>query len=250
VNSIASFMKAVSLIRGPELPGNLKHLGFALTSIGFHSLAKQQYLEALNLDKDTSAYYIRLAYVEFCAANYEKAIEASQNAMAIGSNDTESLSIIGRSYVYLGQYKEALYYMKKFTEELESLGQTNLYSLPWVAYSYLQNGYSEESDFYVNEQINFANMWIENRVSGFGESYMRLALVYAFTGAKEKAYENLRMYKKTGSGSIHIMRTRNEPLFENIRNEPEFDQIMNDLEAIYQEEHERVRQWLEEDDML
>ena len=34
------------------------------------------------------------------------------------------------------------------------------------------------------------------------------------------------------------------------RDEPEFDQIMTDLETIYKAEHERVRQWLEENEIL
>ncbi len=32
--------------------------------------------------------------------------------------------------------------------------------------------------------------------------------------------------------------------------EPEFQQIVRDVEAKYQAEHERVRKWLEENDML
>jgi molybdopterin converting factor small subunit len=42
----------------------------------------------------------------------------------------------------------------------------------------------------------------------------------------------------------------NKLLFDSIRDEPEFQQIVRDLEAKYQVEHERVRQWLEENDML
>jgi len=42
----------------------------------------------------------------------------------------------------------------------------------------------------------------------------------------------------------------NKLLFDSIRDEPEFQQIVRDLEAKYQAEHERVRQWLEENDML
>jgi hypothetical protein len=41
-----------------------------------------------------------------------------------------------------------------------------------------------------------------------------------------------------------------DPLFDSIRNEPEFQQIVRDVEAKYQAEHERVRQWLEENEML
>ncbi|MCJ7716882.1 MAG: hypothetical protein MUO54_10250 [Anaerolineales bacterium] len=249
VKSIESFVKASSLNRGPELPAILKDLGFALTSIGFFSNSKQQYQEALNLDGDTSSYYMRLSYVEFCAGNYAKAIEASQKAISKDSKDPTLWNHLGISYLHLGQYEESLYYFRKFTEELESNGRANAYSLPYVAYAFLQNGYTEESEIYVNEQINLSKEWLEGRISGFEKNYFRLALVYAFTGDKEKAYENLRLLK-TGDISVNVMKYRNDPLFEKIRDEFEFQQIMNDLEAKYQAEHERVRKWLEENDML
>jgi hypothetical protein len=43
---------------------------------------------------------------------------------------------------------------------------------------------------------------------------------------------------------------RNDPLFDSIRDEPDFQQIVRDVGAKYLAEHERVRQWLEENDML
>jgi hypothetical protein len=39
-------------------------------------------------------------------------------------------------------------------------------------------------------------------------------------------------------------------MFDGIRNEPEFQQIVVEIEAKYKAEHERVRQWLEENEML
>ena len=41
-----------------------------------------------------------------------------------------------------------------------------------------------------------------------------------------------------------------EPLFNKIRDEREFQQIVHDVEAKYLAEHERVRKWLGENDML
>ena len=43
---------------------------------------------------------------------------------------------------------------------------------------------------------------------------------------------------------------KNDPLLNSIREEPEFRQIVRDVEAKYQAEHERVRQWLEDNEML
>ena len=41
-----------------------------------------------------------------------------------------------------------------------------------------------------------------------------------------------------------------DPLFDSLRDEPEFQQIVKDVEAKFQAEHERVRNWLEENIML
>jgi molybdopterin converting factor small subunit len=43
---------------------------------------------------------------------------------------------------------------------------------------------------------------------------------------------------------------KTDPLFDKIRNKPEFKQILAEMEAKYQAEHERVRKWLEEQEML
>jgi hypothetical protein len=41
-----------------------------------------------------------------------------------------------------------------------------------------------------------------------------------------------------------------DPFFNSMRDGPEFQQIVRDVEAKYQAEHERVRQWLAENEML
>ena len=82
-------------------------------------------------------------------------------------------------------------------------------------------------------------------------AYYNLAGVHAFLGEREKAFENLRNFNQKETMSLRIVtRIKNDPLFNSIRDEPEFQQIVRDVEAKYEAEHERVRQWLEENDML
>ena len=47
-----------------------------------------------------------------------------------------------------------------------------------------------------------------------------------------------------------VIQIKVDPLYEPIGDEPEFQQIVRDVEAKFQAEHERIRQWLEENDML
>ncbi len=46
------------------------------------------------------------------------------------------------------------------------------------------------------------------------------------------------------------MLNRQDPLFESIREEERFKEIVKGSETKYEAEHERVRIWLEENDML
>ena len=248
VKSIGSFVKASSLNRGPDLSANLYGLGFQLTHIGFYTESVEQLKEKLKLDGDSTSYFHDLSYTEYCAGHYDRAIGAGQKAISRDPQN-DAWNIVGSSYLELKQYEEALYYLRNSAEILESIGQVNLYYMPALAFAYLQMGDTEKSGFYIKEQITLSNEWIERRIAAYRENYLRLAQVYAMGGETGKAMENLRLSSKVGLPSVHLNRMRNSPIMDNVRNEPGFDEIMDKLEAKYQAEHERVRQWLEENDL-
>jgi hypothetical protein len=117
----------------------------------------------------------------------------------------------------------------------------------------LQNGYKKEAEYFFNEQIKYSNRINELKRPENGlYTYYDLAGVYAFRGDKEKAYENLKIFnqKQIRMSLWVVTYIKNDPLFNSIRNESEFQQIARDIEAKYQAEHERVRKWLEENNLL
>jgi hypothetical protein len=153
----------------------------------------------------------------------------------------------------LGQNEEALKYLNKYLEIYEAQGQLLLFVMREFGYVYRQMGNKEEAEYYFNEYIINANKIIE--LGGeVGQVFMLryfLASVYAFRGEKDKAYKNLRIFNRRQIvPSWMVGRIKDDPLFNSIRDEPEFQQIVHDVEAKFQAEHERVRQWLEENDML
>ena len=79
-----------------------------------------------------------------------------------------------------------------------------------------------------------------------------LAGVYAFLGQKDSAYHYLEELTKTNWQNSYSLAMLNDldPLFESIRHEERFRQLIRKMETKFQSEHERVRQWLEENDML
>jgi TolB-like protein len=263
VNNIKYLQKAISINRGPELPALLEEIGGVYAEdAGFSEKAKQYYLNKLKLDGDSLDYYSALVSDEFSLANFSKSIEYGIKGYAIDSTNEEILQFLGGNYARIGQYEESLKYYKKWIEVLKTQGalaisspfNSNLYNnMHRVGYSYWQNGYKKEAEYYFNEQINYCNRMIDSKRL-FAQTlypYYDLASVYAFRGEKDKAYENLRIFNQRKTDPLWmVMLIKTDPLFNSIRNEPEFQQIVRDVEAKYQAEHERVRKWLEEQGML
>ena len=263
VSNIKYLQKAISINRGPELPDLLEEIGSVyFADAGFPEKAKQSYQDKLKLDGDSAAYYYLLGSDEYNLSNFNKSIELGLKCYAIDSTNDQTLLLLGENYSWLGRHKESLKYFKKWFERLKTQGalfmnspfNANLYNnMHRMGYSYWQNGYKEEAEYYFNDQINYCNRMIElGRL--FAQSlfpYYDLAGVYAFRGEKDKAYKNLRIFNQRKTECLWmVMLIKTDPLFNSIRNEPEFQQIIRDVEAKYQAEHERVRKWLEGQRML
>jgi hypothetical protein len=77
-----------------------------------------------------------------------------------------------------------------------------------------------------------------------------MAQIFAFKGEKAKAYEYLKKVYQRQRMDYFLIGYLKDPMFNSLRNEPEFQQIVRDIEAKYLAEHERVRQWLKENDMM
>ena len=263
INNITYLQKAISINRGPELPALLEEIGGVYSGdAGFPEKAKQYYLDKLKLDSDSLDYYSALASDEFFLSNFSKSIEFGIKGYAIDSTNEEILQVLGINYAWLGRYEESLKYYKKWLEGLKTRGalaisspfNSNLYNIMHrIGYSYWQNGYKKEAEYYFNEQINYCNRIINSKRLWAQTlyPYYDLAGVYAFRGDRVKAYENLKIFNQRKIESLWmVMLIKTDPLFDSIRNEPEFQQIVRDVEAKYQAEHERVRKWLEEQGML
>ena len=164
-----------------------------------------------------------------------------------------SLNDLAGAYVLNGDYSNALKYYEKWLAKSKSLSEGALYGTNRVGWAYWMNGFKEEGEQYFNKQIDICKRLIESgRVLAYSyRKYYDLASSYACKEEKEKAFENLRILNKSPMfNKWFVAYFKNDPLWNSLRDEPEFQQIVADVEAKYQAEHERVRQWLEENDML
>jgi len=120
-------------------------------------------------------------------------------------------------------------------------------------FAFWENDFKDEAEYYFNEQIYYSNRISElDRESAekFWPHY-DVAGVYAFDGETEKAIKHLDLFNQRPRMCLgEVIYINYDPVFDNIRDEPEFLQIVKDVEAKYQAEHERVGQWLEENEML
>ena len=224
-----------------------------VNDFGFFEKSEEYNLEALRMDGDSVAYYERSGYNELNHGNFEKAIEALEKMLAIDSTHYSILYWLAQGYIYLGQNEKSLEYLKKWFIERSKDPDFWVKSNHLLGYAYSINGFKEEAKYHFDESLNYLKKVKERDGTETGKrTYYDLAGVYLFLGDKDKAYENLRLYsKKTQIPSKwDVTQILVDPLFDSIRDEPEFQQIVRDVEAKYQAEHERVRQWLEENDIL
>ena len=260
VRAISDWHEAISLDPITELnlrsSGRmLKMLGENYGRAGFDEKAKHYIQKAFKLDKDSAIYYKYLSSVEGYAGNFEKAIELGNKAIEqvmrpLGEVGTSRK--LGKMCLFIGEYEESLKYFERSIEVNQSVGAPIEYYSA-IGFAYRISGDKEKAEYYFNEQIKYSNSIIEldrELRSDYWALYS-LAGAYAFMGQKDKAYKNLHKFNQRQRMCLSEVRwINNDPLFDNIRDEPEFHQIILDVEAKYQVEHERVRKWLEENDML
>ena len=254
VQSLDNFHKAAALNRGQSLPGLLRDIAEVYGQAGFDDKLILSAQQALELDDDSVEYYLTLSQTALNYGKSRQGIELLIKAYDLDTNHIDILNQLANEHLMIDEEEEALKYIEKFLHRLEMRGvDFHLRSMHRIGYIYWKNGNQLKADYYFSKQEEYCigasqlgRWW-----AGLYFTYYDLAGVYAFRGEKEKAIENLKIFnnKKTmPSWMVYLI--NEDPLFDSIRDEPEFQQIVRDVEAKYQAEHERVRKWLEENDML
>ncbi len=249
VKHIDNIQKAASLQRGPFLPGIYRDLGIAYAHAGFKEKAIFYVTEAFKLDDDSAKYFCFLGEIEDCNGNFGRSIEFLEKSYAIDSTDRWVIRLIAQGYMYNDQSEKSLEYWKKYVKRLKTL------EIPvdgirafLIGYTYQVNGFNEEAEYYNNTGLEIQNELI--KLDRLYNIYS-LAAIYASRGDKDKAYEYLRLFNQRQRMPLYMVKNyKNNPLFDSIRDEPEFQHFLQDVIAKYEAEHERVRQWLEENDVV
>ena len=147
-----------------------------------------------------------------------------------------------------GQYARALEYYKKFLVRLDELDRIDLYGTHNIGLAYWLSGDKEKANQYFDIQIGYC----KNALSGYTDTNGQLAAIYAFKGDREQAIAHLKEINKQTGMKVYMKNNlrKNNLYFSALQNDPEYQSIRAEILAKYEEEHERVRKWLEENDLL
>ena len=247
IKQIENYEKALSLNHGPRLPYSLKNLGYAYLSSGFIEKAKYYGQESFALDGDTASYLNFLVFTEFSLENFEKSLDIGRKLLKLDS--TYLYPII---FNLTGNHQELYSYYTKHLKEFQESSWILLNSHR-IGVALWKLGEYEKAENHFNLQVKYSFESIElgRQIETSKFAHYDLSAAYAWLGDKQKAFHYLNEFNKRRFIPLWlVVQLKIDPLFETIRDEPEYQQIVKDFEAKYQAEHERVRMWLVENDML
>ncbi len=254
INGLENYKIALKLNHNPkERPDLLHVMAFGISSgLGFYDKAIEYEKEALELNNDSLQYYTKLIWYAIYNEKYSDAIRFAERSIALDPGNNVYYGALGQIYYTLGDRQQAVECFKKYIAGLGDIEITGLQNRHRVGFCYLLAGNKAKAEEYFELQKKYCEESIEldrRYYARAAYAYYDLACIYAINGDKENAYKNLHIYNnRIGEtemkGMVWYLKT--DPFLDSIRNEPEFQAIYHEIEAKYNNTHEKVRQWLEE----
>ncbi len=253
VKSITYLNDALKVERGDILPFIHQMLYYTYVNIGFPDKGRSHANEHLVLTGDSMAFYINTSTLEKQYGSAQRASEYDLLAYEYDTLNSQGIINMGNYHYYMRHYREAYHYYSRYFQQLRVLGMLNPNHMDRMGHIFWTMDQRENARDYFNRFIEISNKCIQRKnVYGFQAAHFDLAGVYAFLDDKKNSYAHLEEYAAKNFQSHYLINYLKEqdPLFDHIRHEERFQEIVSDIEAKYQAEHERVRQWLEENGML
>jgi tetratricopeptide (TPR) repeat protein len=239
--------RAIGRKPGIEMQEMIWQMANCYRDIGFYDRAKHFYDEYYKITGNTINYLHNMIVLESWYGHNAEAIEYAKEMRMIDSTGRfqRQINITFQDYyLRLGEYEKAF----EFYNKSPPRWFTNR-----SGYVLWKVGKKEEAMVHFNSFIERALESIETHDWGseHKSTHYDLAGTYAFLGEKEKAYKYLAELKKRPGYPIWwVNLIKDDPMFESIRSEPRFQEIVRHVEEKFQNEHNRVLDWLEEEDLL
>ncbi len=207
-----SFNKALSL--NPN--NSLIYLNLSMTNIicGEFEDAELNQSKGLALNPLDIKNHLMRCRILYLSGQYEKAIAQGKDILDIDSRLLAPLGIISICYALLGNYDEALFYLK----ELQKLHDTTDTA---ISYAYLYATFNKP-----NEALSILAEVIKNADNEIID-YYEIALVYCALGKADLAFEFFE--KAISAKSYHINLIKIDPRLGNIRSNERFKSILKKI---------------------
>ncbi len=254
VEALKNCHSALNLIRGKDRPVLLKVLARIYLDAGFTEISKDYYDKAYALDNDKASYLGNIAFVEFCLGNFEEALKLKKQQVLLDSTNLSFYAnYLGYFCVFNDRNEDAYKSARKLVEMYKSDNALNLQRSHRVGYAFWQVGKKKEAEFYFGQQIKYSEESIKmgRDIEQRKAAHYDLAGTYAFLGNKENAFMYLEELAKKDTFPLWwVTMLKNDLLFESIQNDERFQKMVHKIESKYNTEHERVNEWLEENNMI
>jgi len=251
VKGLEDYHKALTLVGPEDRPSLLQTVGIKYSGLGFADIAKNFYNDKYALDSNRVAYILMMGWLEFGLEHYDEALRWMKEALQLDTTVLVNLHF----YIYATNpdYQEAFKQAQKWLALSERTGVPNYFQSHRIGFIYYQLGRFEEAQSFFDQQISYSERSIRmSRFYSQGKAAQYdLAATLAFLGDKEEAYRRMDEFNSLDNFDLGMISfVEGDPLFASIKKEDRFKRIVQEMEAKNRAEHDRVRQWLEENDML
>ena len=253
VGSMELLHRAAGLEQGTTLAVIYGYFAWRYWEMDLQEPLEHYLNEFVSVSGDSLSYYTLKNYAEFQHGRFDKALSYAQAGYALDTTDRDAVLILGKAYLDLEQYGQAYPYYSRYFSGLDNSGDLDVNDMNRMGYLLSMLGKREEAQHYFQEMIAHCKRHIRmNTTYGRQGASFDIAGVYSFLGKRDSAYHYLEMYSEKDRQIAYMIAMLQEldPLFEPIRREERFQQLVRQMEAKYQAERERVRQWLEENELL
>lgn len=181
----------------------------------------------------------------FAERNWKENIRWIKKILDKDPNHLWAYGQLSSRYSYLGRTDSVIYYLKKITD-LDSTS-SGIYQRAMILW--LSGKLKEARDIF-NKVVAYSDKLLRSGINIDWNASI-LASIFSLEGDQKKAMEYFKMISITTRSEIwFIIEMELNPNFQNIRYDEEFQEILDASKSSWQKEHDKIRIWLEENNLL
>jgi TolB-like protein len=249
IEGLKSILKAVELEKGPLLIYQLRDLGVFYEVTGFQHKSSDIYQEILNLTRDTASYIEDMAGVAFCDRDWEARKNWCLRGLELDSTWAWFYEQVSGAYLALDNIDSAFHYAVKLHKLIQSgviKGNIN-----WIVGEvYWAKGRYEEANEILDPMVTYLADLLDSKTGWNEWNYIILGNLLALRGQGDRAMHYLKKFDLQKPVQSWIISLLESPSFRDLHSDPEFQEILSQLKTRWQEEHDKLRIWMEENNVL